>query len=626
MIRNYVRITLRNLMKNKLIIFINILGLGVAIALCIIAYLNWRFDNDWDKGQQNSESIYRVQFLHDLPGKSEHWATTPMPLGDHIRENILGVDKVVCFLPSFAKFRIGDELFQTSMGYADSLFFEMFTFDIVDGNKADFKKKRTIFISDELARIYFNRVDVAGQPITQIIGEVPREFVIGGVFKKPPMNSSFYVNAFALWDNLRDSGGDMNDWSVWNTTFLQIHDPSMVELVTRHLQQYVEPQNRAREDFKIRSYYLENFKNISRSSENVRGSHTRDAMPRAVVDIPTIMAALLLLLACFNFTNTSIALCGQRIKEIGIRKVLGGVRKQLIIQLLCESFLLCFLGLITGLLLAEFLVPAYDSLWTWLELDLKYSDNLLFLLFLFGLLLLTALLAGSYSAFYITKFEPITILRGKAKFAGTNWLTRSLLGIQFGISILTIIFAIGFYHNAVYQKNYDLGYYTTGIISVNVGNESGFNTYRDALSGDPDILSMAGTKHHLQFYITTTVRYESQGRQVDLMEVGDEYMQTMNIRVIAGRSFIKNSETDKRESALVTEEFVKRFGWKNGAIGKRLVWRDTIQLHIIGVIRDIYSRALFRPLEPMMILYTSPKEYTHLIVQKKADRDAEVNT
>lgn len=629
MIRNYILITLRNMLKNKIFISINILGLGLAIALCIIAYLNWRFSEDWDKGQLNAESIYRIQFLREAPGKSERWGTSPMPLANHIRQNVQGVSKVVSFMPYETDFRIGDELFQTSLGYADSLFFEMFTFDILHGNVADFKTKRTIFITDELAKIYFNREDVTGEPITQIIQGVPQEFIVGGVFRKPPLNSSFAVSAFTLWDNLKDIGIPTDNWREWNTTFLQINDPGSIGEITRQLQQYVEPQNRAREDFKIKSYYLENFKGIAGRSidePRLRGSQLRPAMPKAVVDIPSIMAVLLLLLACFNFTNTSIALCGQRLKEIGIRKVIGGVRKQLIVQFLGENLFLCFMGLLTGLLLAEFLVPAYDHLWTWLELDLNYADNLSFLFFLGGLLLITALLAGGYSAFYVTAFEPISILKGKTKFGGTSWLTRFLLGAQFSISILTIIFAIGFYHNAQYQKNYDLGYFTTGVISVHVGNEAGFNTYRDALSGSHDILDIAGTKHHLlRSFGWTSVKYESQERQVDMMEVGDDYLEAMNIRVIAGRSFNKDSETDRKESILVTEEFAKQFNWNDDAIGKRIVWMDTIQLYVIGVVKDIYSRALFRPVEPMMIGYAAPAEYTQLIARVKPDKMLEAN-
>ena len=629
MLKNYLRIICRNMMKNKLFIFINILGLGLATALCIVAYLNWKFSEDWDREQTNADKIYHIQFWRDLQGRSERFGVTPIPLADHIRQNMNEVKKVVRYIPIESNFRIGDELFQTSVGYADSLFFEMFHFDMLHGNASDFKDKKTIYISDELARIYFDRADVVGEQITQINHGYLREFVIGGVFKRPPLNSSFYVSSFTNWENVVDQGVITTNWKEWATTFLQIDDPSDVSLVTRQLKNYIEPQHRAREDFKVREYYLENFKGISKRNRDepvLRRNYMRSAMPKAVVDIPSLMAVLLLLLACFNFTNTSIALSGQRLKEIGIRKVIGGVRKQLITQFLGESFLLCFLGLVTGLLIAEYLVPAYDNLWTWLELNLNYSDHPAFFFFLGVLLLVTALIAGGYPAFYITSFEPISILKGKAKFGGTNWLTRSLLGAQFGISIVTIIFAVGFYYNAQYQKNYDLGYYTTGVISVDVENEGAFNTYRDALSGNEDIREISGSKNHLlNSFGITTIKFGSDERQVDMLEVGDQYLSAMNIRVIAGRNFNKDSETDRRESILVTEEFVKQFSWKDDPIGKRIVWHDTVQWFVIGVVKDIYSRALFRPVEPMVIRYTSPSEYRILVARVAPDKMTSVN-
>jgi putative ABC transport system permease protein len=349
-------------------------------------------------------------------------------------------------------------------------------------------------------------------------------------------------------------------------------------------------------------------------------------MPKAVVDIPSIMAVLLLLLACFNFTNTSIALSSQRLKEIGIRKVMGGIRKQLIAQFLGENLLLCFLGLLAGLVIAEFLVPAYDNLWNWLELDLSYTDNAGFLLFLVGLLLLTAVVAGGYSAFYITSFEPINILKGKTKFGGTSWLTRTLLGAQFSISILTIIFAIGFYRNAQYQKNYDLGYFTSGVISVDVGSEGSFNTYRDALSGNPDIVHIAGTRNHIgNSFFQSSVRWGAEERVVDVMEVGDNYLEAMNMTVLSGRPFTKDSKTDRQESVLVSEEFVNQFGWKDDPIGKRIVWRDTVQLYVIGVVKNVYARSLFRPVEPMMLRYIEPAQYTKLVARINPHKIASVN-
>ncbi len=634
MIKNYLLITLRSLMKNKIFIFINVFGIGVAVACCIVAYLNWEFNSGWDKDHKNASVIYRVQFWYEFQGNKTRYGMAPMPLGNYVRQNFKDVDKVVRFFPSDGNFRIGDEFFNTSIGYVDSAFFELFTFKLKYGNFSDFHDKSKIFINDELARKYFKKEDAVGEPLTQIINGKPKEFIVGGVFVEAPLNSSFYSNAFTLLDNYWEAEASNPDiketsWKRFNTLFLQINDPTSIASITQRLQQYVEPQNKAREDFKIKEYYLENFKGMadrSRANPRLQGEWLRGGLPKEAITVPTIMAVFLLLLACFNFTNTSIAVSSQRLKEIGIRKVMGGVRSQLIFQFMGENLVLCFLGLLVGLMMAEWLVPAYDTMWSWLELDLSYSENAGFLIFLVGLLFLTAIIAGGYPAFYITSFEPVNILKGKQKFGGTNWFTRVLLCGQFIISIVAIIFAVAFTRNAEYQRNYDLGFSTTGVISAWINNEGEFNTYRDALSSNRDIKMIAGTRNHIaNSYYNDPVKYESLVREVDIMDMGEGYFEAMDMKLLAGRTFLKDSKTDMKESILVTEEFVRDFGWKDDPIGKRVVWMDTMQFYVVGVVKDVYARALWAPIKPLMIRYIPAEKYEQIIVSTSPDKMKSVN-
>ena len=634
MIKNYLLITLRSLMKNKIFIFINVFGIGVAVACCIVAYLNWEFNSGWDKDHKNASVIYRVQFWYEFQGNKTRYGMAPMPLGNYVRQNFKDVDKVVRFFPSDGNFRIGDEFFNTSIGYVDSAFFELFTFKLKYGNFSDFHDKSKIFINDELARKYFKKEDAVGEPLTQIINGKPKEFIVGGVFVEAPLNSSFYSNAFTLLDNYWEAEASNPDiketsWKRFNTLFLQINDPTSIASITQRLQQYVEPQNKAREDFKIKEYYLENFKGMadrSRANPRLQGEWLRGGLPKEAITVPTIMAVFLLLLACFNFTNTSIAVSSQRLKEIGIRKVMGGVRSQLIFQFMGENLVLCFLGLLVGLMMAEWLVPAYDTMWSWLELDLSYSENAGFLIFLVGLLFLTAIIAGGYPAFYITSFEPVNILKGKQKFGGTNWFTRVLLCGQFIISIVAIIFAVAFTRNAEYQRNYDLGFSTTGVISAWINNEGEFNTYRDALSSNRDIKMIAGTRNHIaNSYYNDPVKYESLVREVDIMDMGEGYFEAMDMKLLAGRTFLKDSKTDMKESILVTEEFVRDFGWKDDPIGKRVVWMDTMQFYVVGVVKDVYARALWAPIKPLMIRYIPAEKYEQIIVSTSPDKIKSVN-
>jgi putative ABC transport system permease protein len=639
MLKNYLRITFRNLMKNKVFIIINILGMGIAIACCLTAYLNWEFANTWDKGHAHASAIYRVQFWRDFQGKKDRYGMAPMPLASYLKQNSNEIDKVVRYMTGYCDMRIGDEVFGDQMVYADSAFFDLFTFQLKYGTFTAFHDKTNVFISDEMARKYFNTEDAVGKQLTQIVlgGDGirrPKEFEVGGVFKKMPLNSSLGFDVITLFDNFWDVNLDKelteSSWKKWcHVLFLKIDDPTKVESISKQLQQYIEPQNKVREDFKIASYYLENFDGMmkrNRANPRLDNDYLGGGIPDEAITVPAIMAVLLLLLACFNFTNTSIAISSKRLKEIGIRKVMGSLRKQLIIQFLGENLLLCFMAMAVGLLLAEWLVPAYDSMWVWLDLKLSYLDNLGILLFLSFLLAATALIAGSYPAFYITSFEPVSILKGKAKFGGTNWFTRILLGAQFVISLLAVIMGIAFYNNGEYQKNYDLGFSTNGVISAWVNNEGAYNTYRDALSTNKDIELIGGTKHHVaNSWYNDPVKYESIEREVDIMEVGDNYFEVMGMTLVSGRKFIKDSQTDHTESVLVTEELVKQFGWKDNPIGKRLVWMDTVSFYVIGVVKNIYARALWNPIQPLIIRYATSDKFQQVVVKTAPAKMVSVN-
>lgn len=638
MIKNYLLITLRSLAKNKLFILINVFGMGIAIACCIVAYANWEFAANWDAKHLNVNQIYRVQLVRDFQGRKERFGMAPMPLGNFVKQNFKEVSEVVRYTSSYCDIRIGEEVFGTQMVFVDSGFFDLFTYELKYGAFPDFYDKSKVFISDEVALKYFNQEDVVGRTITQIVlgkdgVRRPKEFIIGGVFKQMPENSSFKFEVVTLFDNFWDINLDPDQsetsWKRWTTLFIEIKDPTRVASVTQQLQNYIEPQNKAREDFKVTSYYLENFNGMmkrNRANPRINNDWLYGGIPAEAVTLPAIMAGLLLLLACFNFTNTSIAISSRRLKEIGIRKVMGGMRSQLVFQFLGENLILCFLGLAAGLLIAEWLVPAYDSLWPWLELRVSYSENIEFLTFLFILLLLTAIIAGGYPSFYITSFEPVSILKGRAKFGGTNWFTRILLGGQFVISILAIIMGVAFYNNGEYQKDYDLGFATKGVISVWVNNEGGYNTYRDALSANKDIQLIAGTRHHVaNAWYNDPVKYESTEREVDIFDIGDNYFEVMDMELVAGRNFQKDSETDRKESVLVTEELVKQFGWTDSPIGKRLVWMDTVQLYVVGVVRNIYARALWEPIQPLMIRYSSPEKYQQVVIKTDPAKLTSVN-
>lgn len=628
MIRNYLLITWRSMMKNKIFIFINIFGLSVAIACCIVAYFNWEFDSEFDSHHTNAANIYRVSTVREFEGRSTLFGFVPVPLGNVIRQNIPDVDKAVRLSWSFSNFKVNDNLFPAELTYADPELFEVFNFEMTHGSAAAMKDKTRIFLSDEMALKLFGTVDAAGKPLTQVIGTTLKEYVVGGVFKKQVGNSSFNASAYTHYDNYFDEATevDENDWKNRNTLFVLISDPSRVSVVQQQIQTYRENNNKVREDFIIRDFVVEPFIGMARrDSSNDTWTQTRSAHPAEAVISPIIMAVLVLLIACFNMTNTAIAISSRRLKEIGLRKVMGSMRSQLIVQFLGETVFICAISLFFGLFLGELLLGGWNALWIEMKLTSHYLDDPEFLFFIIVMLVFTALVAGGYPAFYISHFEPISILKGKLKFGGTNYFTRILLALQYSISLAAIIFAIAFYGNSIYQRDFDIGFDQNGVIIAYVANEGEFETYRNSLVENKDIVSVAGSQHSIfSSRYNDPVKHGTKQLEVDIIDVGDDYIKTMGLNLVEGRDFRKDSETDRKESIIVSRKFADSFGW-NEPIGKEVIWMDTVRLYVIGVIKDVYTQGLWREMEPLMIRYTSRDKYSHVIVNGPVSKLTEIN-
>ncbi len=629
MLKNYLKITFRSMMKNKLFVFINTFGLGIALACCIVAYLNWDFNAKFDTQHENSESVYRLNFMRVINGRAIKNGSSPIPLGESIRESISQVDKVARVNPTGGNFKIGDDLFRAGVAGVDPEFFDLFTINFISGSKSEINDKSKILINTDLVEKHFPDEDPVGKIITYINGEEKIDFIVGGVFEKQPFNSSFYMSAYVHYDNVLDiNDWDENNWALFNTTFVSVSNPGEISEIEKQLQQYVEIQNKAKEDYKVASYYLDPFTGMAvrDESENVWNSWFQGSLPVAAAIAPGIMAVLILLIACFNFTNTSIAIANRRIKEIGIRKVMGSRRNQLIAQFLGENILLAFFALIVGLLIAEILVPAYSQMWPFLEISLDYKENAGLIGFLILLLLFTGVVAGSYPAFYVSGFQPSSILRGTLKFGGTNNFTRILLTLQYSISLIAIISGFIFSQNATYQEEYDLGFDTEKVVFAYVENEDGFNAMKNELSASPLINTIAGSSNSATYsWYTDPIKFESTEMDVSLMDIGDDYLNAISATIIEGRDFIKDSQSDVETSVIVNEELVKLLGWEK-PVGQQILLRDTLQLYVVGVVKDIYlDGALWEPIDPLVMRYIKPDKYRYISVQADVENISHVH-
>lgn len=629
MIKNYLLITWRSMMKNKLFISINVLGLAIGIGCCIVAYFNWEFDAKFDTYHSNRQEIYRVSSVREWEGESTLYGFTPLPLGPIIRQNMVEGEGLSRLTWSWSNFKVADNLFPADLNYVDPDFFRMFHVEFIHGQAPSGEKdKSKVYISDEMAIKLFSSTDVVGKQMTQVMGTDLKELEVGGVFKRPPPNNSFFAQAYMNFENFFDEAKELkeDDWKQRVTAFVHVPSAERVNTITKSIQSFRENNNKVREDFQIREFVLESFVGMAqRDEKNDTWSQTREGNPTAAVIAPIFMAVLVLLIACFNMTNTAIAISSRRLKEIGIRKVMGSMRSQLIMQFLGETFFICFLALVIGLFFGEVLLASWNSLWEDMKLSSHYLDDPGFLFFIVGVLIFTGLIAGAYPAFYISHFEPVSILKGKLKFGGTNYFSRILLLLQYAISLTAIVFAIAFYQNSIYQRDFDIGFDTEGVIIAYVNNQSEFETYRNALLSNKDIIGVAGSQHSVfSSRYNDPVKHESKQLEVDIIDVGDDYLKTMGFDLVEGRDFQKDSETDRKESVIVSQKFADSFGWQQ-PIGKEIIWMDTVKLYVVGVVKNVYTNGLWREMQPLMIRYTTKDKYSHVIVNGPVEKLRDIN-
>jgi hypothetical protein len=331
------------------------------------------------------------------------------------------------------------------------------------------------------------------------------------------------------------------------------------------------------------------------------------------------MAIFILLIACFNFANTSITTFSRRLKEIALRKTFGGQRGQLISQFMSETLIICTLAMITGIAIAAFLVPAYSSLWEYMTIELTFGHYVFFWIFLFLLLLVTGAVAGVYPAVYVSSFTPVKVLRGTSRFRGSGILSSALLTLQFAISLTALIMGIVFSRNADYQRTLDLGYDRDKLIVVSVSPEQ-FVSFRNELLSNPAIISAEGTDDHVGWGgYRRPLKYEQRQLEVDVLDVGPGYAGTMGFRLKQGRLFEpERTEADRSgNSIVINQKMADAFGWDD-PVGKTVTLYDTTSLTVIGVVEDYYTSGLWEKIEPSMLRLAADDQYRVIAVRADA--------
>ena len=631
MLRNYLIIAGRQLVKNGRYTVINVFGLSVALACCIVAYLNHDFSYGYDKFHENAERIYRINSTRLVNDNVQEWGVTPMPLGPAMKAEFPFVEDVVRISETGAVFQYEDKVFNEEVTFADPAFFDLFTFPLRQGTPEVLRDPNQIILSPEFAVKYFGQEDPLGRQVTIRFDEEVRTFTVGAVAEKIPLNSSIQFDILTAYDNLRVFDENLDNWRRFgHVTFVSVTNPAALDGLAARLQPYIELQNTARPDWELHGFYFVPLPEMFLNSRDMRWYYLQEGMPPAAIVSPSVIAVLLLLMGCFNFMNTAIAFAGKRLKEIGVRKVMGSMRRQLIGQFMGESMLLCVIAFGLALLLAEVFAPAYSSLWPYLDLEIVYADNVPLLAFLAALLLITGLMAGAYPAFYISSFNPVNILKGRQQLAGLNLFTRTLLTFQLTMAVMVILAGIVFTNNARFQEAFDLGYDQDMVLMVPLGEPERFTTYRDAVVQNPDILSVAGSRSHLNYSFFNRVvetlptgQREAIKGETDMYLIGEAYLETMGLRIVDGRTFDPDMDTDFTDAVLVNQTFAREFGFTE-PVGQTVII-DSTRYEVVGVFEDFYDAGVWNPIDPAVFRLTTPDQYYFLEARVRSDKLAEVN-
>ncbi len=619
MIKNYLTVSLRNLLKNKFYLIINVAGLGLALSTCIVAYLNSQFAMNFDGQHVRADKIYKVQIKKVAENEFTEFGINPLPLGPTALNDISDIKMQVRYTNPDLIVQKADIVLNKEIGFADMDFLDMFTYPMRLGDPGALKDKKKILLSAEMAEVYFGDKDPIGEILT-LRNDEDKEFpfIVGGVFEKIPLNTSIYFDAIVQFDNYFDINDiERNTWERFvAATFFLIETPEQARTVEGLLSNYIAIQNEAKNDWKVAEYYMLPLLEFGTNSQNLFANWLNSGMHPAAFMAPPIMALLMLLIACFNFTNTSIAISSNRIKEIGIRKVMGGGKWQLIIQFMSENLMVCFMAIIVSLALANYLVPAYSAMWPDVQLNMDFMQNCQMYFFLFGLLIFTAIVAGAYPSIYISSFEPVKILRGTLRLGGAGRVSKILLSTQYLFTVMALFAGIAFIQNAQYQETLDLGFSRDTIIGARIDNHTDYLKLKNALVSNPEITAVVGSSEHIgRWDYTQTLKNEGNEIETFMLDFGPGYIEAMDLEILQGRSFKEElKESDQLNSLIVNEKLVNEFGWEN-PIGKRVALDDSVTLTVIGVVKNFHHNGFWREVDSYGIRLSDEKEFRFVIVR-----------
>lgn len=626
MINNYFKVATRNIVKRKLYSFINAFGLSIGIAFCVLIFLFIRDERSFDKFHVNKDRIYRLEAKSynsfsenpDKPFDTFAWLQTGML--NALKVEIPEIEMGTRFSASSAIISANDKVFTEKIVYVDADFFRMFSFTLVKGNPEKlFQNKSEIVLTPAIAEKYFGKEDPMGKTMSLQSGDgTELSFQVVGIISPAPANSSLEFQILLPQENRPGYERNMTQFGNFNTPqFVQLAPgtdltlmKSSVDKVTDRLmaESFKRTRDRATKpipaDVKLFELLFTNLADI----------HLRKEVSWAKVSDPQYslilggIALLILVIACINYVSLALTTSTARRTEVGIRKVVGAQKNQLVYQFGLESVVLALISMVIGITLAVLFLPAFNMFTQkGIALDLGTAAQLVGVSFV--ITMIVGVLAGSYPALFLSGFKPTAVLKGRFTSKLQAGFTRPLVVLQFALSAFLIISSVIMYRQMQFVTTMDLGYNKDQIIVVPTqygwtdASDKLVAWFREVSGREPSIISVAGTTSSFnQGYSRYGYKIKDENKSAYVYAADPYYVPTLGIEILQGRNFDLAIQSDSN-AVIVNEALVKDMKWTD-PLNEYLNWKEdtaSIGAKVIGVVKDYHFLSLEEQIEPMFL-------------------------
>ncbi|HEX3386438.1 MAG TPA: ABC transporter permease, partial [Mucilaginibacter sp.] len=604
MIKNYLLVAWRNLVRHKTFSIINMMGLAVGMASSALILLWIQNEISYDRFHEKTDRLYEVFKHNSVNGKSQSSPITPMVLAKTLKREYPSIEESIRTTGASFLFTVKDLHLNVNGTFTDPAFLSMFSFPLTDGNPITaLTGINSIVITQKLSRKLFGSENAMGKTIKI---DSNAYFTVTGILKDLPNNTQFDFEYLMPWDYLVKIASDDGNWADNSVqTWALLKNGFTQSTAEKQITNIVATHSSVRDET-LFLHPLAKLRLYTKFADNGKPEGGRIEMVRVF----SIIAAFILLIACINFMNLSTARSEKRAREVGIRKVAGARKRALILQFLGESVLMAFLAGFLGLLILQASLPGFDLL-IQKQLSLPYQEPAFWLAGL-AFILFTGALAGSYPAFYLSAFRPVSVLKGFFKASHSPITPRKLLVVtQFTFAVVLIICTIVIRKQVRYAQDKDTGYGKANLVYVFITGEldKNYPAIKNELLNTGTAIAVSKTSSPISQAFLDSYEYDWQGKppgkilDFDVFNTDGDLARTMGVKIIAGRDIDTRLYPTDSLAMLLNETAVKTMGLKNpvGQIIKGGSGANTKDWHVVGVVKDFILHSPYEPTTAMII-------------------------